>query len=84
MWHDWSWWWVMPVMMLAILGGLMVFIVAMGRNGPHWPPVGLDPRADAERILDERYARGEIDDVEFEHRRAVLRKTEISDHPAIH
>jgi putative membrane protein len=84
-WHGWwSWWWVMLVMMLAILGGLMAFIVALSRNGPRWPPVGPDPAADAERILDERYARGEISDEEFEHRRAVLRGSEAGDRPAEH
>ena len=82
MWHGWwSWWWVMPVMMLAILGVLMVFFFALSRNAPRWPPTGDDPAGDAERILDERYARGEIDDQEFRHRRAVLRGSGTPDLP---
>jgi putative membrane protein len=72
----------MPVMMLLILGAFIAFVVALSRSGPRWPPVGLEPTADAERILDERYARGEIDDDEFQHRRAVLRESPTPDLPA--
>jgi putative membrane protein len=83
MWHGWwSWWWAMPIMMLVILGALLALVVTLSRNESRWPPVGLDPTADAERILDERYARGEIDDDEFQHRRAVLRGSETPDLPA--
>jgi putative membrane protein len=60
----------------------VAFVLALSRTGPRWPPVGLDPTADAERILDERYARGEIDDDEFHHRRAVLRQSDSPDQPA--
>jgi uncharacterized membrane protein len=36
--------------------------------------VGGSPRGDADQILRERFARGEIDETEFEQRKAALRK----------
>jgi len=40
---------------------------------PPRPPIA---RSDAARILDERYARGEIDDEEYQRRRAVLNSSQ--------
>jgi putative membrane protein len=69
----------MPLMMLVLLGGLVWFVVAIGQVTPS-PPFRRDPEADAERILDERYARGEIDDDEYRRRIDVLRATKPSPH----
>jgi putative membrane protein len=55
------------VLSLAVLLLLVVLIaLATGRRSPQ------PPRSDALRVLEERYARGEIDRDEFIERRAVL------------
>ncbi|WP_411122558.1 SHOCT domain-containing protein [Streptomyces sp. x-19] len=48
-----------------------------GRGHPGWHPAGPPPGGppDAERILAERYARGEIEDEEYQRRLAVLRSS---------
>jgi putative membrane protein len=61
--------WVWPVFVLVGLGLLiyvLVRVVAGGRSSS-------DGGERARRILDERYARGEIDDEEYRRRRAELR-----------
>ncbi len=75
-WYDggpgWVGWTVMTVMMLAfwglvVFGGLALYrsTVAQKRR----------PRDDdeAERVLDARFARGEIDSDDYEQRRQLLR-----------
>ena len=75
MWHNWwgGWWIIMPLVMLAFLGAFIWFMVAIGRAAPALPRIGPDPEEDAERILAERYARGEIDDDEYRRRLDTLR-----------
>jgi putative membrane protein len=69
-----SWMWVWPV--LVVVGLLVVGYVgvrlALGRQGA--PPTGSDPASGlaARRILDERYARGDIDTEEYQRRRDLL------------
>ncbi|HZQ65188.1 MAG TPA: SHOCT domain-containing protein [Gaiellaceae bacterium] len=58
-WHDHGWFWLWPLVPLFWL--LVFFLLARlffrgGRRGP-W---GGPPRPDAQAILAERYARGEI------------------------
>ncbi len=70
---GWGGWLLMTLMMLAfwallIFGGLAVFR-SLRRDGK--PPP--DAKADAERLLDERFARGEIDAEEYTQRRELLR-----------
>jgi len=74
-WHGgWNnWWWVMPLGTVTILAVLLAFFWALARNEARWPAPEGDPVENAERILNERYARGEIGDEEFRHRSAVLR-----------
>ena len=76
-WHDggpgWAGWFVMATTMLAfwavlIFGGLAV-LRAMRRDGAGGP----SGTRDAERVLDERFARGEIDADEYTQRRDLLR-----------
>jgi putative membrane protein len=76
MWH-WgyeSWW--MGVLMLLILASIVAVVVwvlrAPGRPGPGAPS---EPHRTALDILEERYARGEIDDEEFRRRRQALRES---------
>ena len=70
MWHSgWGGWWaLMPLVMLVIVGGLFWVLFTLSR-----PSTASGPAAEAERLLDIRYARGEIDDNEYRHRLAVLR-----------
>lgn len=67
-WNDGSWTWWMPVGMVLVWLVVAVVVVVLVRAFTR-PPDGGDPRA----VLDERYARGEIDDEEYRRRRATLR-----------
>ena len=74
MWgNGWGWFFGM-LMMLLFWGGLVAVVVVLVRGsgrsdrGPR-DSAGFDPL----EILEERYARGEISEEEFEERRRVLR-----------
>jgi putative membrane protein len=69
-----GWMWVWPVLIvvgLLILGYVAVRL-AQGRHGAS--PTGSAPASGsaARRILDERYARGEINDEEYQRHRDLL------------
>ena len=74
--HAWGWGWFGVVMMIVTLvlfwGGLgtIAYLVlrTLGRAGDH----AMDRTAD--QILDERFARGEIDEDELTARRSALRR----------
>ncbi len=79
MWgYDWGWgaWLAMSLMMVLFWGLVIAGIVVLvryltgGRQGG--PPAADSGRASAEELLDERFARGEIDD-EYTRRRQLLR-----------
>jgi putative membrane protein len=80
-WYDHSWspaaWLAMGLMMLAFWGLIAVLVVYAIRSLRHRPVEDLsDPPVPADqalRILDERFARGEIDADEYDLRRGVLR-----------
>jgi putative membrane protein len=64
-------------MMLLFWGGLIILIVFAVRSMGSGSPRGGDGPAPGNRaleILEERYARGEIDKEEFEERRRLLSK----------
>lgn len=64
-----GWIWIWPV--LILLGLLMVgYLVARRARGP--APSSLPPSSPAWQILDERYARGEIEEEEYRRRRVEL------------
>jgi putative membrane protein len=73
-WGDsggWSWWWMLPTMtfMLVLIGSIMWGVVAFVRtttSSAH--PI----RPTADDILNERFARGEIDASEYDERVAAL------------
>lgn len=73
--HGWGGWWGLLVMLgvlLLVVAGVVMLVVTLARTtggGTSTAP-GATP---ADRLLDERYARGEIDEQEYLHRRAVLR-----------
>lgn len=80
MWHnDWGWWLVMPLTTGLLLLALVWALLTSARS-PGAARSGPDPEAEAERILDQRYACGEIDDAEYEHRLAVLRDAASRSH----
>ncbi len=72
-WHDGGWGLLWMVASWALLVGIVVWIV---RWSDRRPPEGSSPQAhgpDPERILEERFARGEISEQELIERRRVLR-----------
>lgn len=78
---DWGVWaWVlMALMMLIFWGGVVTVVILLLRRGQGPAAPGpYSPYApshdEAERILNERFARGEIDETEFTARRAALRR----------
>ncbi len=87
-WHDgmgMAGWWGIGVGMVLFWGLVIVGIVLLVRWAGGWnrheqvpPPPGPPPAApappdQAQRLLDERFARGEIDEDEYRRRREVLR-----------
>ena len=71
-------WIAMAVLMVLFWGGVITVIVILLRR-PHSGQGTPDMRPshdDAERILHERFARGEIDESEYLARRAALRRPE--------
>ena len=72
-WHDgWSWWAMvlsMVVFWALVVAGIVLVVRAVGR--PARPRSG-DDGASGRRILDERFARGEIDEAEYRSRRDAM------------
>ena len=67
-------WIAMGLMMLLFWGGIATLVILLLR-GNHAGVRGFQgPPDDSERILNERFARGEIDETEFNARRAALRR----------
>ena len=71
-------WVAMALLMLIFWGGVVTVVVLLVRR-PHAgerPAAPQPPHQEAERILGERFARGEIDEQEFTAKRAALRRQE--------
>ncbi|MDX1619459.1 MAG: SHOCT domain-containing protein [Nitriliruptorales bacterium] len=66
MWAGWGWHWLWMVVVWAVVIALVAWAVV--RVAPTNGPRG----GQARQILDERYARGEIDDDEYRRLRASL------------
>lgn len=79
-WHDGSWnpaaWVAMGLVMIAFWGAIVAAVVIAARafRNPGAPVAPPPPRDDAFQILDERFARGEIDADDYQQRRDLLRK----------
>lgn len=72
---GWGAWIVMVAMMVVFWGAIAWVIVTLIRQrSPEPQQPGEGTPSSPLRILDERFARGEIDDEEYRRRRAVLRE----------
>jgi putative membrane protein len=73
---GWGWGaWIAMIMMMLVFWGAIAFIVVLVLRHGRSAPVREREEAgrDATRILDERFARGEIDEDDYRKRREVLR-----------
>jgi putative membrane protein len=62
-----------PILTLIIVGGIIFFMIYLFNNSKGKSSSSSDHSLDRSlRILNERYARGEIDDEEYERRRRTL------------
>lgn len=77
MWWDggWSWWaWLVMIPVMIGFWAAIGWIVVIAVRGPHDGPVDNEAAtANAEQILAERYARGEIDSTDYHQRLDDLR-----------
>ena len=82
-WNGWSWWgWALMSFSMIAFWGLVIWgIVALFRRpadrwwGEGRPGRPESERPDPERILAERFARGEIDEEEYHRRLHTLHST---------
>ena len=81
-WGGWGWggWVMMILVMVLFWGAIVVGVVALVRYGRERrqppgppPPQGVSQPPSALDVLDERFARGEIDAEEYTKRRDLLR-----------
>lgn len=77
-WHgDWNGWaWLAMSASMLVFWGLVIWgVVTVARSANQPARHTLDtPTRDPEQILQERFAQGDIDETEYEHRRQVLRR----------
>lgn len=66
-----GWMWIWPLLVLAGLLLLIYGVVRLAQGSPSVPE-GAPRGSSARQILDERFARGEIDEDEYRRRRAQL------------
>ena len=69
-------WVAMALLMVLFWGGVVALIVVFARrpSSDRGADAPKPPHHDAERILAERFAHGDIDEAEFKARRAALRR----------
>lgn len=77
--YGWAWVWMLAigVFVLVLIAGIVLAIVLATRGSGRAAASGADPavpRSPAQAILDERFARGEIDEEEFRRRSETLRR----------
>lgn len=75
-WSNWGagGWIVMSLVMVVFWGGLILLVVWLARGAGRGRPTGrpADPTGHAAEVLAERFARGEIDEEEFNRRSELL------------
>ena len=74
-WHTmwgggpgWGLWWFFPLLMLLMIGACVYLMARMGGGHRH----GDKGDSSALRILEERFAKGEISREEFEEKKVIL------------
>jgi putative membrane protein len=67
-------WLMMALVLLAVVTATVAIILVL-RHQPSALAPGAPPESRARRALDERFARGEIDEDEYRRRRSVLLDT---------
>ena len=79
MWNGgWGFWWVFPMIMVFMIIACVAMLLLGHRAGggglPHWRPSRFpgDPTYSALQILNERFAKGEIQKQEYEERKAAI------------
>jgi putative membrane protein len=68
-----EWWWLMGIGWLVFLALVVVLGYLLIRHFTQTSGPGRQPRRDAEDVLAERFARGDIDEDEYRRRRDALR-----------
>ena len=68
-----GWWWVMGIGWLVFLALVVVLVFTLVRHVTRTSGPGSSARRDAEDILAERFAHGDIDEDEYRRRRDALR-----------
>jgi putative membrane protein len=81
-WHmwggGWGFWWIFPMIMFFMVVVCVAMLVLGRRSGagglPHWRPGRSwdDPTHSALQILNERFARGEIQKQEYEEKKTAI------------
>ena len=77
MWNGGMGWFMGPIMMLLFLAAAVAIVVLIVRSlGGHGPSQDAQStrESSALRILEERFARGEIDEEEFRNRKNALER----------
>jgi putative membrane protein len=78
MWGDgfaWQYWWICPLMMLfmiVVVAAIFLLIRPGAGSSHHWGPPWRGSSHSALQILNERFARGEIQRDEYEDKRAAI------------
>ena len=77
MWYDgspgWGGWLMMSLGMVAFWTLVVVAVIALVRGLRDERPTRQDSGTDPRRLLDERFARGDIDEEDYKARRDLLR-----------
>lgn len=69
---GWAWIWPVLVLIGLALLGYLAFLLVQSRETSAAAESSPGARSSARRILDERYARGEMDEAEYHRRRDEL------------